>query len=48
MYNKKRSSPCRLQQLYSEAVLILSDLLEEDLIEMEQKALRERKIKMRA
>ncbi|XP_036845445.1 cation channel sperm-associated protein 3 [Oncorhynchus mykiss] len=38
----------KLQQLYSEAVLILSDLLEEDLIEMEQKALRERKIKMRA
>ncbi|XP_029527703.2 cation channel sperm-associated protein 3 isoform X1 [Oncorhynchus nerka] len=38
----------KLQQLYSEAVLILSDLLEEDLMEMEQKALRERKIKMRA
>ncbi|XP_038860866.1 cation channel sperm-associated protein 3-like [Salvelinus namaycush] len=38
----------KLQQLYSEAILILSDLLEEDLIEMEQKALRERKIKMRA
>ncbi|XP_070295555.1 cation channel sperm-associated protein 3-like [Salvelinus sp. IW2-2015] len=38
----------RLQQLYSEAILILSDLLEEDLIEMEQKALRERNIKMRA
>nr|XP_029527703.1 cation channel sperm-associated protein 3 isoform X1 [Oncorhynchus nerka] len=38
----------KLQQLYCEAVLILSDLLEEDLMEMEQKALRERKIKMRA
>ncbi|XP_029555371.1 cation channel sperm-associated protein 3 isoform X2 [Salmo trutta] len=38
----------KLQQLYSEAILILSDLLEEDLIEMEQKALRERNIKMRA
>ncbi|XP_014053739.1 cation channel sperm-associated protein 3 isoform X2 [Salmo salar] len=38
----------KLQQLYSEAILILSDLLEEDLIEMEQKALRESNIKMRA
>ncbi|XP_041749355.1 cation channel sperm-associated protein 3 isoform X1 [Coregonus clupeaformis] len=36
----------KLQQLLSEAILILSVLLEEDLIEMEQKAMRERKIKM--